>query len=474
MTDAPLAIVLAAGLSTRMRSKTPKVLHSIAGRPLIAHVLETVRAVGARPLVVLSRENEAARALLDGARVAVQDPARGTGDAVRVALEQAEGENGVAYIVYGDTPLVRPETLTRLRALLAERAASLAILSADVGTDNAYGRVVRDGQGDVARIAEARVASPAERALPESILGAYAVDLPWLRSAISRLRKNETGEIFLTDLVAEATREGRRVAVHRTADPEEGLGVNTRVELAAAEGALRRRIRESHMLAGVTFRDPESCQVDAGVSIAADVVIERGTILEGKTVIGVASRIGPYTVLRDTTVGERCRVEQSTLEGATLEDDVTVGPYAHLRPGAYLERGVSMGNYGEVKNARLRAGTKMHHFGYVGDADIGARVNIGAGTITVNYDGVRKHRTVVGDDAFIGSDTLLRAPVTIGAGATTGAGAVVTRGVPEGMGAVGMPARAIKRADRRAKDKAAQPDPSAASGAAGSAPKPPV
>src|SRR2546427_218370 len=383
MTDAPLAIVLAAGLSTRMRSKTPKVLHSIAGRPLIAHVLETVRAVGARPLVVLSRESEAARALLDGARVAVQDPARGTGDAVRVALEHAEGENGVAYIVYGDTPLVRPETLARLRALLTERAASLAILSADVGTDNAYGRVVRDGQGDVARIVEARVASPAERALPESILGAYAVDLPWLRSAISRLRENETGEIFLTALVAEATREGRRVAVHRTADPEEGLGVNTRVELAAAEGALRRRIRESHMLAGVTFRDPESCQVDAGVSIAADVVIERGTILAGKTVIGV-------------------------------------------------------------------------------------------GTVTVNYDGVRKHRTVVGDDAFIGSDTPLRAPVTIGAGATTGAGAVVTRDVPEGMVAVGMPARAIKRADRRAKGRAAPPDPSAASGAAGSAPKPPV
>src|SRR5213593_4160000 len=452
MTDAPLAIVLAAGLSTRMRSKTPKVLHSIAGRPLIAHVLETVLAVGARPLVVLSRETEPARELLtDGARVAVQESARGTGDAVRVALEQANDETGMAYILYGDTPLVRPETLARLRALLVERAASLAILSGDVGTDNTYGRVVRDARGDVARIIEARLASPTERALPESILGAYAVDLGWLRSAISRLRENGTGEVFLTDIVAEATREGKRVAVHRTVDPEEGMGVNTRVELAAAEGALRRRIRESHMLAGVTFRDPESCQVDAGVNIAADVVIERGTILEGKTVIGVASRIGPYTVLRDTTVGERCRVEQSTLEGATLEDDVTVGPYAHLRPG-----------------------TKMHHFGYVGDADIGARVNIGAGTITVNYDGVRKHRTVVGDDAFIGSDTLLRAPVTVGAGATTGAGSVVTRDVPEGMVAVGMPARAIKRADRRQnKSGAGEGAPGRGAERGASAPRPP-
>jgi len=229
------------------------------------------------------------------------------------------------------------------------------------------------------------------------------------------------------------------------------MGVNTRVELAATEAALRRRIREDHMLAGVTFRDPESCQVDADVRIAADVVIDRGTILEGKTQIGAGSRVGPYAVLRDTTIGQRCRVENSTLEGATLEDEVTVGPYSHLRPGAYLERGVQLGNFGEVKNARLKTGTKMHHFSYIGDAEIGARVNIGAGTITLNYDGVKKNRTVVGDDAFIGSDTLLRAPVTIGAGATTGAGAVVTRDVPEGMVAVGMPARAIKKADRRQK-----------------------
>ncbi|TMG45634.1 MAG: UDP-N-acetylglucosamine diphosphorylase/glucosamine-1-phosphate N-acetyltransferase [Chloroflexi bacterium] len=452
MTDAPLAIVLAAGLSTRMKSNTPKVLHPIAGRPLLAHVLDTVRAAGARPLVVLSKESEPAREMLDGdARVALQDPPRGTGDAVRVALAEASGGRGVAYIVYGDTPLLRAETLASLGALLAERHATLAILAGEVGTDNAYGRIVRDKSGDVERIVEARVASAEEKLLPESILGAYAADLGWLREAVAQLRPNATGEIFLTDLVAEATREGKRVAVHRTGDPEEGMGVNTRVELAAAEAALRRRIREDHMLAGVTFRDPESCQVDADVRIAADVVIDRGTILEGKTQIGAGSRVGPYAVLRDTTIGERCRVENSTLEGATLEDEVTVGPYSHLRPGAYLERGVQLGNFGEVKNARLKTGTKMHHFSYIGDAEIGARVNIGAGTITLNYDGVKKNRTVVGDDAFIGSDTLLRAPVTIGAGATTGAGAVVTRDVPEGMVAVGMPARAIKKADRRQK-----------------------
>ena len=452
MGDAPLAIVLAAGLSTRMKSKTPKVLHPVAGRPLVAHILRTVRAVGARPLVVLSEESAAARELFDeGTRHTIQEEPRGTGDAVRVGLAAANGDRGVGFIVYGDTPLLRPETLTRMRALLRERDAALVLLAGEVGTDNAYGRVVRDERGDVARIIETRLATAAEKQLKESNLGAYAVDLDWLRGAIDRLRPNETGEIFLTDLVSEARREGKRVAVHLTDDPEEGIGVNTRAELATAEAAMRKRIRDQHMSAGVTFRDPDSCQVDADVRIAADVVIERGTILEGKTSIGAGSRIGPYAVVRDTTVGERCKVENSTLEGATLEDDVRIGPYSHLRPGAYLERGVEMGNFGEVKNARLKTGTKMHHFSYVGDAEVGQRVNIGAGTITLNYDGVKKNRTVIGDDAFIGSDTLLRAPVTVGAGATTGAGAVVTKDVPEGMVAVGMPARAIKKADRRQK-----------------------
>lgn len=429
-----------------MRSRIPKVLHAVAGRPLLAHVLDACRAAGARPLVVLSRESEAAREVLPaGTAVALQDPPRGTGDAVRVALQATDRASGPAFVVYGDTPLLRPETLARLRALLAERGAVLALLAGRVGTDNDYGRVVRDERGDVARIVEVRLATPEERTLPESNLGAYAADLAWLRRAIPRLRPNETGEVFLTDLVALAREEGCVVAAHATDDAEEGLGVNTRIDLATADALARRRIRERHMLAGVTFLDPDSSSVDADVRIDADVVIERGTILEGRTTIGAGSRVGPYAILRDTAIGQRCRVEASVLEGATLEDDVRVGPYSHLRPGAHLERGVEMGNFGEVKNARLRAGTKMHHFSYVGDADIGARVNIGAGAITLNYDGTTKHRTEVGDDAFIGSDTLLRAPVRVGKGAATGAGAVVTKDVADGMLAVGMPARAIKR-----------------------------
>ena len=367
-------------------------------------------------------------------------------------LEAIPDPSGEAFIVYSDTPLLRGETLRALAELRAKRGAALALLSGNIGTANAYGRVVRDGSGDVARVVEARLATADERRLPESNLGAYAIDLAWLRKAVPRLRANATGEVFLTDLVALATTEGARVAAYCTDDPEEGMGVNTRVELAAAEDVVRRRIRERHMLAGVTFHDPASSFVDADVDIAPDVVIDRGCILEGRTRIGTGTRIGPYTIVRDTRIGERCRVEASVLEGATLEDDVTVGPYSHLRPGAHLEKGVQLGNFGEVKNARLGRGTKMHHFSYVGDAQVGQRVNISAGVITLNYDGVRKHRTEIGDDAFIGSDSLLRAPIKVGARSVTGAGSVVTKDVPDDMLAVGVPARIRRKTER--KDKA--------------------
>ncbi len=446
MSTAPLGIVLAAGLGTRMRSQTPKVLHTAAGVPLLSHILRTLDEIGAVPIVVLSRESASAKALLPlGSRVAMQDPPRGTGDAVRVALDAADEKEGVAVIVYGDTPLVRAQTLHALIDLRRSRGAMLALLSGEVGSDNAYGRVVRDANGDVSRIVEARLASDAELALPESNLGAYAADLAWLRSAVVRLVPNATGEVFLTDLVAQAAADGKVVAAHRTADVDEGRGVNTRVDLAAVELVLQRRIRERHMLAGVTFHDPDSSLVDALVELAPDVTVERGSILEGATRVASGTRIGPYAILRDTTVGERCRIEASVLEGATLEDDVRIGPFGHLRPGAYLEQGVELGNFGEVKNARLGSGSKMHHFSYIGDAAVGKRVNIGAGTITLNYDGVRKHRTEIGDDAFIGSDTLLRAPVKVGKNAATAAGAVVTKDVPDDMIGIGMPARMRKR-----------------------------
>jgi len=448
-----VAFVLAAGQSKRMRSKVPKILHPLAGKPLLRWSLDAATAAGARTLVVLSPDvaDRARDILPGGTAIAIQTEMRGTGDAVRVGVEAVGARDGEAFVLYGDTPTLSAATLERLRSLRAERGAAIALLTAKVGTDNGYGRIVRDDAGDVRRIVEVRLATPEERQLPESNLGAYAIDLAWLRTAIGGLKENSTGEIFFTDIVAAAIAAGKRVAAFCTPDPGEGMGVNTRVELAAAEAILRRRIREKLMLEGVTFHDPESTTVDEGVRIAADAVIERGCVLEGTTAIGPDSRVGPYSILRDTTVGARCIVEASVLESATLENDVRIGPYSHLRPGAYLEQGVGMGNFGEVKAARLRKGTKMHHFSYVGDADVGERVNIGAGTITMNYDGVNKHRTTIGNDAFIGSDTLLRAPITIGEGAVTGAGAVVTKDVAPGMLAVGVPARSIKKASKPAK-----------------------
>jgi len=448
-----LALVLAAGQSKRMRSKTAKILHPCAGKPLLRWSVDAAIQAGARPVVVLSPDVEAdARAILPpGTTVAIQKEMRGTGDAVRVALGAATDGAAEAFVVYGDTPTLSAATLDRLRALRTERGAAVAILTAKVGTENTYGRIVRDDRGDVRRIVEVRLATEAERELPESNLGAYAIDLAWLRDVIGSLKPNSTGEVFFTDIVDVAIASGKRVAAFCTPDPGEGMGVNTRVELAAAETTLRGRIREKLMLDGATFHDPESTSVDDGVRIAADAVIERGCVLEGTTAIGPDSRVGPYSILRDTTIGARCVVEASVLEGATLEDDVRIGPYSHLRPGAYLEHGVGMGNFGEVKAARLRKGTKMHHFSYVGDADVGERVNIGAGAITMNYDGVNKHRTTIGNDAFIGSDTLLRAPITIGEGAVTGAGAVVTKDVAPGMLAVGVPARAIKKVGKKTK-----------------------
>ena len=447
MSTSPLGIVLAAGLGTRMRSQTPKVMHTAAGRPLLSHILATLAELDARPVVVLSPESSAARSLLsNGAQVAMQDPPRGTGDAVRAALVTAKDAEGQALIVYGDTPLVRAETLRSLIAMLDGRDAVLALLSGEVGTDNAYGRVVRDARGDVARIVEARLATSDEKDLPESNLGAYAVDLAWLRRTISKLEPNATGEVFLTDLIALAVADGKRVAAHKAADPDEGRGVNTRVELAAVEDVLRRRIRERHMLNGVTFHDPSSILVDADVEIEPDAVVERGSVLEGKTKVGARTRIGPYSILRDSVIGADCIVEASVIEGATLEDDIRIGPFSHLRPGAYLEKGVQMGNFNEVKASRLGSGTKMHHFGYIGDAKVGKNVNIGAGTITMNYTAQRtKERTEIGDDAFIGSDTMLRAPIRIGNRAITGGGSVVTKDVADDMVAVGVPARAIKK-----------------------------
>lgn len=439
------ALILAAGLGTRMRSGRPKLLHTLAGRPMIDLVVRAVRGAAAEPVVVVGSDAAALRAHLgDGIPTVLQSAPRGTGHAVQVALP-ALPRSGEAFIVYGDTPLLRDATLQAL--LEAHRAAGavLTLLTAEVPPPNAYGRIERDAGGRVTGIVETRSNRDAQARTGEANLGAYVVDLDWLHTAAPRLAENASGEVYLTDLAALAAREGRQVATHCLADHREGAGINTRVELGAAEAALRERIRERHMLAGVTLRDPASTFIDDAVEVGEDSVLLPGTILEGRTRVGRGCVIGPRARVSDSVVGDRCVIGESTVDGTTLEDEVSMGPYCHLRPGTHLERGVELGNYVEIKNSRLGAGTKCHHFSYLGDATIGIEVNIGAGTVTANYDQGVKNPTFIGDHAFVGVDTMFVAPVRMGAHAKTGAGAIVTKDVPDGMLAVGVPARAIKR-----------------------------
>jgi bifunctional UDP-N-acetylglucosamine pyrophosphorylase/glucosamine-1-phosphate N-acetyltransferase len=439
-----IVVVLAAGLGTRMRSATPKVLHPLCGRPMLAYVLDVARAVaGAPPIVVVSPATSAVREAFEGAATfALQDEPRGTADAVHAALASLPDTAGELVVLSGDVPLLDPTLVTDLVAARRETDAALALVSVVVDEPGSLGRVVRDERGRVSGIVEARDATPAELAGDEVNAGIYAFDLAWLRSWIDAVAPSAaTGELYLTELVRLARGDDRAVACLEVEDDGSLLGINDRLELADAQVELRLRINERHMRAGVTIVDPASAWIDAGVTIAEDVVVEPGVILSGATEVARDARIRTGSQVVDSTIGERTVVWASVIEASVIGHDVTVGPFAHVRAGSTIETGVQLGNYAEVKNSRLGAGTKSHHFSYLGDADVGAGVNIGAGTITANFDGQRKHRTRIGDAAFIGSDTTLRAPVEVGAGAYTGAGSVVTRDVPPGMLAVGVPAR---------------------------------
>ena len=437
------AIVMAAGAGTRMRSALPKVAHPIAGRPLVRHVIEAARDAGISEIVVVVGTDGAAapvrEAAGEGVRFGTQPQPLGTGHAVECA-RKAAADAEYALILNGDVPLVLPSTLRRLMAAVEDAPADVAVLTANVPLES-YGFLELDGNA-VTRIIETKEAEGIDRAEPRYInAGQYAVRASWLWPQLERIVPAPNGERYLTQLAAMAHDEGNPAVAVEAAEPVEVRGINDRVQLAEAEAAMRDRILRRHMLAGVTIVDPTSTYIDAGVAIGVDTVIEPQTHFRGAASIGTACVIGPGTVISDSTIGDRCVVRSSTIEGSTLEDGVDVGPYSHLRPGSYLCAGVHIGNYAEVKGARLGPGTKMGHFSYIGDAVVGADVNIGAGTITANYDGANKHRTTIGDGAFIGSDTMLVAPVTIGRGARTSAGSVVNRDVPDGMMAVGAPAR---------------------------------
>ena len=442
------AVILAAGQGTRMKSKLAKVLHPVAGKPMIEYGVAAAQQAGVeQTVVVIGFQGEQVRERFGERVTFVEQPElRGTGDAVKCARNLLKGKSENVLVFYADMPLIQPATL---RALVEKHRASGATLTMlTVVSDDTmnFGRIVRNTDGKLLRIVEEVEATPQEFAIKEINPGVYCFKADWLWKALERLTPSpKKGEYYLTDVLEMAVKQGVGVETETIRDVSQVIGINTRVQLANAERLMRERIRERVMLDGATLIDPATTFIDADVVIGQDTVILPNTHLQGKTQIGNECHIGPNALIRDSVIGARCTIGGSVIEAATLEDEVEMGPFCHLRPGAYLSRHVHLGNYAEVKNSWLGEGVHMGHFSYLGDAQVGAHSNIAAGTITCNFDGKKKNATIIGEDVFIGSDSMLVAPVTIGARAKTGAGAVVTKDIPPDSLAVGVPARVIRK-----------------------------
>ncbi len=442
------AVVLAAGKGKRMKSDLPKVLHRVGGRPLISYVLETLTEAGAdSPVLVVGHGADAVRTLLgSGFRYAEQREQLGTGHAVMQALPFLPEDGDTVLILYGDTPFLRPKTIRALLEHHRQTGAAATLLSATLDEPAGYGRVLRDGHGHVECIVEDSDCTPEDATVREINAGTYVFELGALRAALDALRPdNAQGEYYLPDTIGWLLQRGRRVSALMT-DARETLGINSRKDLAMAEAMMRNQVLERLMAEGVTIVDPQSTYVHASVRVGQDSVIEPHSFLEGATTIGRRCSIGPFARVIDATLGDQVKVVASTVTESVVGDGTRIGPYSHLRPGNRIGRFVEIGNYAELKNSTVGDYTKVHHMSYLGDATVGSRVNIGAGTVTCNYrhDVKEKQPTVIEDGAFIGSDSMLVAPVRIGRGAVTGAGAVVNKDVPPGAVAVGVPARVIK------------------------------
>lgn len=432
----PLAVViLAAGLGTRMKSEAPKVLHEVCGRPMLSYVIDAALSVSpARIVVVTGPDQDAIAEILPvGCERAVQQERRGTGDAVRAGLEPLQDFAGDVMVLYGDVPLVHGGFVEALARTHLEADAAATLTSVRLDDPAQYGRIVRDDLDRVTRIVEYRDADAAERAIDEINVGLYVFRADALRPALRRLTgDNDQGELYLTDVVHLLLDAEHTVAVHESDDAEMCMGVNSRVELALVNAAMRRRLLERLMLAGVTVEDPATTYVDWGVEVGRDTFVRAGTHLLGRTTIGAACEIGPGAFLRDAFVGDRVRVISSNLSECVIGSQCSVGPYAYIRPNTVLAEGAKAGTFVEIKNSRIGEDSKVPHLSYVGDAVIGRGSNIAAGNITANYDGFEKHATTIGDNVRTGSDTTLVAPVTLGDGAFTAAGSVITRDVPPG------------------------------------------
>ena len=442
-----------------MNSRVPKVLHPICGKEMLTLVVDLCEQAGLdRIVVVVPRDSQAIRDSL-GSRVTYveQSEPLGSGHALLQARSALSSVNNVVALS-GDVPLIQVETLSEMMRLHKEGEACITLLTSTNSDPDGLGRVVRSTYGSIKAVVEQSEANEAELAVAEINGGAYCFRAPWLWDNLSGLPPSPKGEILLTDLVALAADQRMPVESVRSRDPAETLGVNTRVQLARAEAVLRQRMREAWMLRGVTMPDPASVYVGAAVELGQDTVLLPNTHVTGESRIGSNCEIGPNTIVTDSLLGDNCKIVASVIEGSTLDEGVKVGPFSHVRPGSHLDNGVRIGNFAEVKNSRLRRGTVSGHFSYIGDAEVGADVNIGAGTVTCNFDGEKKNRTVIGDEAFIGSDSMLVAPINIGARSSTGAGSVVTQNVPPDSIAVGVPARVspMKR-PRRSKRLAGTP-----------------
>ena len=449
------AVIMAAGKSKRMKSALPKVLHPLLGIPMIEYSLNAVKGISNElPIVVIGHEGKRVRqAVGEKARFVLQKQQLGTAHAVQKTRELLEGKTDLVVVVSADMPLLRTQTIDKLVDMQKCNPGPLSFISLVSDKSRGFGRVLRDSAGNVMGIVEEKVATAEQLAIRECNASIYCFKAGWLWDALERVKKSPVGEYYLTDLIAIAVSEGKKVQNGILVNAADALGVNNRIHLAEAERIMQSRVNREWMLSGVSMLDPERIHIERNVKIGRDTILLPETYLRGDTVIGEECRIGPGTMIIDSQVGNKCKILTSLLEGAILGNHVEMGPFCHLRKGAHLDEGVHMGNFGEVKNSHLGPGVKMGHFSYIGDATICRDVNIGAGTITCNYDGEKKNHTEIGAGVFIGSDTMLVAPVKIGKGARTGAGAVVTKDVPENVTVVGVPAKPLKKGEKKRKIK---------------------